>query len=111
MQCLKTIARKNQRYGAVPPVWLFVRAAIVANVSVGTLVFIEFTVMSLVDNDGKTFRLGLWLVPFVTVVVWSSASAIYLMFLVAELLRALAQRLVSSSSRSGVWDDWLDSPS
>jgi hypothetical protein len=109
---------KNARSGAVPPLtpWVFVRAAILANLAVAALVFIEFTVMSLVDHDARTFRMGLRLVPFVTLVIWSSATLFYVMALIPRWLGMVGRRLDGRLARSlpsdrfGVWDDWLDRP-
>ena len=47
----------------------FVRAARVANLLVATVVFLDFSVMSLVNRDGRALQMGLWLVPFLTVVI------------------------------------------
>jgi hypothetical protein len=54
--------------------------------------------------------LGLSLIPFVTLVVWSSATVVYLVVRAAELLRTLKRRIghARSSGKSGMWDDWLD---
>ena len=95
--------------------WTFVRAAGLVNLLVATMVFAEFSVMSLVEHDFKTFQLGLWLVPFVTVVIWVAATVLCLLALAPGALRALGRRLVarcrsSLSAGSGVWDEWLDSP-
>jgi hypothetical protein len=45
--------------------------------SPGGLQAIGFSIMSLVNHDGKTIQLGLWLVLYVTVVVWGSATFFY----------------------------------
>ena len=95
--------------------WNCARAAALANLLVATMVFAEFSVMSLVERDFKPFQLGLWLVPFVTVVIWASTTVICLPALASSALRALGRRLVGRhqsfpSVRSGVWDDWLDGP-
>jgi hypothetical protein len=95
--------------------WTFVRAAALANLLVGAMVFVEFSGIALVQHDPKAFRLGLWLVPFVTLVIWITAAVLCLLFLAPGALRALGRRLVarcraSLSAGSGVWDEWLDSP-
>jgi hypothetical protein len=95
--------------------WTFVRAAGLANLIVATMVFVEFSGIALVKREPDTFRLGLWLVPFVTVVVWGAATVLCLLTLAPGALLALGQRLVarcrsSLSAGSGVWDEWLDSP-
>jgi hypothetical protein len=88
----------------------------VANLIVGTLVFVEFSVISLVNRDGKAFQMGLWLVLFVTVVIWGTASVMCVVALTPRWLSMLGRWLIggaarfSPSDRSGVWDDWLDSP-
>ena len=108
----KSTAWKNAEIGETPDptIGTFARAAVIANLLVATLVVVVFSTFALKEHALGALQLLLWLVPFVTVVVWSSASAIYLMFLVAKLFRALARRLVSSSGKSMVWDAWLDSP-
>jgi hypothetical protein len=114
----KTMEGKTALKGAIPApsAWLFVRAAIVANLMVATLVFSEFSVMSLVNRDFKDFQMGFWLVPFVTLVVWSSATLFYVMTSTLGWLHTLRRWLIARSARSlpsnksGVWDDWLDSP-
>jgi hypothetical protein len=95
--------------------WTFVRAAGLANLLVATMVFVEFSGIALVQHDPKAFQMGLWLVPFVTLVIWTTAAVLYLLFLAPGALRALGRRLVarcrsSLSAGSGVWDEWLDSP-
>ena len=95
--------------------WTFVRAAALANLLVGAMVFVEFSVIALVKHESDTFRLALWLVPFVTLVVWVAATVLCLLALAPGALRALGRRLVarcrsSLSAGSGVWDEWLDSP-
>jgi hypothetical protein len=95
---------------ADPSIGLFARAAVVSNLLVAAIVAIVFSFFALKEHALGALQLLMWLIPFVTVVVWSSASAIYVMFLVAKLFRAVARRLVWSSGKSVVWDDWLDSP-
>ena len=67
-----------------------------------------------------------WLVPFVTLVVWTSAALLYIVPLAARQFGTLGRQLIdrfgtlgrrlierarsSPSGKSGVWDDWLDSP-
>ncbi len=113
----KSIDSQNALAGAIsaPTPLTFARAAGLANLSVATLVFVEFSGIAIVNHDGAAFKMGLWLIPFVTLVVWSSASVLYLVFLTAGLLGTLWRRLIgptrfSPSGRSGLWDDWLDSP-
>ena len=57
--------------------WIFVRAAGLANLLVATLVFVEFSGMALVEHDPRAFEIGLWLVPFVTLVIWASAVVLF----------------------------------
>src|SRR4051812_37528508 len=95
--------------------WTFVRAAGLANLLVATMVFAEFSAIALVEHDPIAFRTGLWLVPFLTLVVWGIATVLCLLALAPRGLRALGRRQAgrlrsSPSVRSGVWDDWLDSP-
>ena len=114
----KTMEGKNALKGAnpAPSAWLFVRAAIAANLMVATLVFSEFNFFSGINHDFKLFQMGLWLVPFVTLVVWSSATLFYVIALILGWLHTLRRWLIarsaqsSPSNKSGVWDDWLDSP-
>jgi hypothetical protein len=95
--------------------WVFARAAAVANLLVATMVFVEFSVIALVKHEPKAFQMGLWLVPYVTLVIWAAATVLWLLFLAPRGLRALGRclaerRLSSVSARSAVWDDWLDCP-
>ena len=95
--------------------WTFVRAAALANLLVGAMVFVEFSGIARIKHEPDTFRLGLWLVPFVTLVIWTTAAVLCLLALAPRALRALWRRLVarcrsSLSAGSGVWDEWLDSP-
>jgi hypothetical protein len=108
----KSIDWKNAQIHAIhePTVGTFARAAVVANLLVAAIVVTVFSFFALKERALGALQLLLWLIPFVTVVVWSSASAIYVIFLVVDLFRALAQRLSSCSGKSAVWDDWLDAP-
>ena len=94
--------------------WTAVRTVALANLLVATLVLFGSCGIALVDHDPKTFQLGLWLVPFVTPVVWASAALLYVLEVAPRWLGALGRRLAGRSrslpARSGVWDDWLDSP-
>jgi hypothetical protein len=96
--------------------WTFVRAASLANLMVATMVFVEFSVIALVKHEPKAFQMGVWLVPFVTLVIWTTAAVFCLLALAPGALWALGRRLVarcrsSLSAGSGVWDEWLDNPS
>jgi hypothetical protein len=95
---------------AEPTIGTFARAAVVANLLVVTIVVIVFSFFAFKEHALTTLRLLLWLIPLTTLAVWCSASAVYFTFLVAKLSDALAQRLFFSSSKSVLWDDWLDSP-
>jgi hypothetical protein len=93
----------------------YMQAAGSANLIVGAMVFVEFSVIALVKSEPETFGLGLWLVPFVTLVIWVAATVIYFLALASRALRALGRLLAGRSrspppARSGVWDDWLDGP-
>ena len=59
--------------------WSFVRAAGRANLLVATLVVAEFSGIALVKHDPKAFQMGLWLVPFVTLVIWVTAAVLCLL--------------------------------
>jgi hypothetical protein len=108
----RSIDWKKAEIGEIkdPTIGTFARAAIFANLLVVTIVVIVFSFFALKENAPRALQLLLWLIPFVTAVVWSSATAIYLMFLVAKLFRVFARRLVWSSGKPVVWDDWLDNP-
>ncbi len=109
---------KNTLKGAIANLTIrtFVRAAIVTNLTVAPLVFVDFSIISFINRDGKLFKIGLWLVPFVTLVIWSSASLLYLAALTLGWLRMLRRPMsegstrISPPDRSAVWDDWLDGP-
>ena len=112
----ESIDKTSALQGAVPAptVGTFIHAACVANLLVATVVLIVFSVVALNEHAGATLQLGLSLIPFVTLVVWISATVIYLVFraagLVATLKRLIGQARSSRSGKSCVWDDWLDSP-
>jgi hypothetical protein len=109
----KSIDKTNSLKGAVPDptIWTFVHAAVVANLVVATLVLVAFTALAL-DVHRGLLLLGLLIIPFVTLVVWSSAAVLYLEYRAAGLLRTLKRRIrharSSPSGKSGIWDDWLD---
>jgi hypothetical protein len=114
----KSTDRKNGQKGAIPTLTIgtFAQAASLATLLVGTLVFVEFSVMSLVNHHGRDFRMRLWLVLFVTVLIWGTASVMCVVALTPRWIAMLVQWLVdrparsTPSNRSGVWDEWLDSP-
>ncbi len=114
MALSKSIDGKNARKGAIPAAspWPYVRGAAVANLIIAMEVFFDY---ALLTYNGISFPYLLWLIPFVTLVVWGSAAVLYLMPLGSLWLGTIARRLVggfrsSPSGTSGVWDDWLDSP-
>ena len=95
--------------------WTSVRAAALANLLIAAPVLFGSCGIALVEHDPKAFQMGLWLVPFVTLVIWTTAAVLYLLFLAPGALRALGRWLIArcrslQSARSGVWDDWLDNP-
>ncbi len=112
----KSIDGKHALKGAIPAVspWPFVRAAAVANLIVGTMIFFDAIAFAWSVRDGKVFAFGLaLLIPFVTLVVWASATVLYVVPLAFRQLGTIARRLIgpvrsSPSGKFGVWDDWLD---
>ena len=96
-----------------PGIWTFVHAAVVANLVVATLVLVAFIALAL-GVHRSVLRLGLLLIPFVTLVVWSSATVLYLVVraggLLGTLKRLIGQARSSASGKSVIWDDWLDIP-
>jgi hypothetical protein len=116
MASQESIDRKNAPNGALPALtpWTFVRAAVVANLVVATLVFIEFSAIALVNHNGNAFQLGLSLIPLVTLVIWGTVTVIYVVHLTSwglgRLGRLNGPARSSPAVRSGVWDNWLDEP-
>ena len=113
----KFIDGKKSLDGAMPDVTvrLFVRSASLANLVVATLVFIEFSVMAIINRNGEMFQLGLSLIPLVTIVIWGTTAVIFVGALTPKWLGPLGRRVIgtsrsSISGSSGVWDHWLDSP-
>jgi hypothetical protein len=91
----------------------FVHAAVVTSLAVAELLFVAFSVMAL-GGHRDVLDLGFLLIPFATLVVWSSATVFYLVYRASGLLRTL-KRLIgdarsSPSGKSVIWDDWLDIP-
>ena len=98
-----------------PTFWTSLRAAVLANLLIAVPVLFGSCGIALVDHDPKALRMGLWFVAIVTPVVWASAALFYLQEEAPGWLRALGRWLAArsrspQSARSGVWDDWLDSP-
>jgi hypothetical protein len=98
-----------------PTFRISVRAAALANLLIAAPVLFASCGIALVDHDPKALRMGLWFVAIVTPVVWASAALLYVLEVAPRWLGALGRRLaarrrISLSARSGVWDDWLDSP-
>ena len=112
MASTKSIEKTNAFKSAIPDstIWTFVHAAVVASLVVATIVLVVFIALALFVHRSN-LRLGLLLIPFVTLVVWSSASVLYLVVRAGGLLGTL-KRLIrdARSSRSVIWDDWLDIP-
>jgi hypothetical protein len=114
----KSIDRNKAPNGAIPALtpWTFVRAAGLANLLVATLVFVEFSAIAIVNHDSRAFQMRLWLFPLVTLVIWGTAAVLCVLALTPRWLWTLRRRLIggpvrsSPSERSGLWDDWLDSP-
>jgi hypothetical protein len=111
----ESIDKTNALKDAIPnpTIWEYVHAAVLASLIVDTLVLVVFSVMALGDHRG-VLQLGLLLIPFATLVVWTSAIVFYLVFGAAGLLRTLKWRIrharSKSSGKSGIWDDWMDIP-
>jgi hypothetical protein len=77
----------------------FVRAAGAANLLVAALLFVEFSVLAVVNRDSGAFLLIFWLVPFVTAVVWGAGAVLCCMFLAPSRLVSL-WRTLRASDRS-----------
>ena len=95
--------------------WTSLRAAALANLLIAAPVLFGSCGIALVDHDPKALRMGLWFAAIVTPVVWASAALLYVLEVAPRWLGALGRRLAvrfrsPQSARSGVWDDWLDSP-
>ena len=115
MALTKSIEKTNALRDSIPEptIWTFVHAAVVASLVIATLLLVVFSALALGDHRG-VLQLGLSLIPFATLVVWISATALYLVFRAVGLLKTL-KRLIgharsSPSGKSGIWDDWLDIP-
>jgi hypothetical protein len=92
-----------------------VRAAALANLLIAAPVLYASCGIALVDHDPKALRMGLWCVAIATPVVWGSAALLYLLEVAPRWRGALGRWLAArfrspQSAKSGVWDDWLDSP-
>ncbi len=70
----KAIDGKYAPTGAIPvdTTRMYALAASIANLLVAMLVFVVFSAMAIVGHDGGAIQIGPWLVPFVTLVVWSA---------------------------------------
>ena len=95
--------------------WTSLRAAALANLLIAAPVLFGSCGIALVDHDPKALRMGLWFGAIVPPLVWASAALLYVLDEAPGWLRALgrwlaARRRTSPSARSGVWDEWLDSP-
>jgi len=115
MTSAKLIDRKNALNSAIAALTLstFVRAGGLANLLAVTVVFITMLAVALVNYDRRFVLAGLWLFPYVTLVVWGSAAALLVGALTLRWLLLVGQRMTRTSrstpsDRSGVWDDWLD---
>jgi hypothetical protein len=111
--------KPNDRFGAGNggwsdvTLWNFVCEAAVANLLVATLVFVEFSGFALVNLNPEDFRLGLWFIPFVTLVIWGNTTVFYFLAMALwgiQMLRGWLTDQSSLSAKAGVWDDWLDRP-
>jgi hypothetical protein len=111
----KSIDETNALEGAIPEptIWTFVHAAVVANLLVATLLLVVFSVMAL-GGHRDVLELGFLLIPIATLVIWGSATLLYLAFRAAGLLstlkRLIAHPRSSPSGKSGIWEYWLDIP-
>jgi hypothetical protein len=91
-------------------IWSFVHAAVGASLLIDTFLLVVISAEALGAHRGD-FRFGLWLIPFVTLVIWSSATVLYLKYRAAGLLKKIKGRIRHARSKSsGMWDDWLDIP-
>jgi hypothetical protein len=101
--------------GEIVGVRTFVRAAAFANLIVGTMVFVEFGILPILDHQLNTFWLGLMLALLSTVVVWCAGALICVIVLAPSRLLRLWRTIrvpnrFTQSGSSTVWDDWLDGP-
>ena len=96
----KSIDKTNALKGAIPDptIWTFVHAAVVASLVIATLLLVVFSVMALNEHRG-VFQLGLSLIPFATLVIWCSATVLYLVFRAVGLLGTLKQRIRHARSK------------
>jgi hypothetical protein len=78
MTLTELIDGKNAQIGEIPnpTIGVFAHAAVVANLLVAAIVVFVFSMIALKEHALGDLQLMLWLIPFVTVVVWTSASAI-----------------------------------
>jgi hypothetical protein len=93
----------------------FVRAARLSSLLIIPLVMIEFSVMAAVFRDGNALLVGLTLLLFLTLAIWTTAAVLGGVTLLPRWLwmagrRRLRRTRPSPREGSGVWDDWLDSP-
>jgi hypothetical protein len=95
--------------------WTSLRATALANLLLAAPVLFGSCGIALVDHNPKAFWMGLWFGAIVTPFVWASAALLYVLEEAPGWLRALGQWLAArfrspQSTRSGVWDEWLDGP-
>jgi hypothetical protein len=116
MLLTKPINKSNASTVAVPEPTMrtYVHAAVVASLIVTIFILVDLCFMALSDHQRGFLLLELLLVPYATLVVWSTATVFYLGVRVAGLLGKLKRPVKhvrsSPSGNSGVWDDWLDIP-
>jgi hypothetical protein len=110
MASTKSIDKTSSLKSATPDptIWTFVHAAVVASLLITSLLLVVFSAKALGEHLGA-WQLGLLLMPFAILVIWSSATVLYLVFRAVGLLGTLKRLIRHARSKpSGVWDDWLD---
>jgi hypothetical protein len=122
LQCIRNSMMKHTKSVANSRHWTggltartFVRAACLSTILVGVGCSSAFLASALTFRDGTVLKVGLVLIPGLTVAIWVIAAVLGMALLLPTLLWAKIQKSVPRTdrwtcARSGVWDDWLDGP-